>query len=1272
MQTAHWREWPRARLFPTHHASLIGAVPLAATPDSSSWTDYVREWLHKQTLAALQGRLNGEVSLGEVTIASWDKVVFHNLSLRQHGVEVLSVPQATLTVQVLSEVFSYFTSSSVHISSLTLTAPALKLVQHPETGWNVTTFFKSSEEPSTVSLYLDSVGIQKARIAGRRATGEEFYLTGLSTEGSLATVAAGMQTHLSTLDFSLDYPGMPTVQWSGGLTYDGTQSPAVLSLAATDLRTAQSHIQVSGTVTQPSSPTLSLTADVERLDVADVQLFAPSVPLQQDLSGTVRAVGPLSALHVGATVQTPDGRAALAVTANLNRTPPHYQGAVDVEHFTVEKVLDVTDVSGQVNGHVSFAGETVTTAQSTLRAHASDLSVYGRKIGDLAVTGDMAKGQVALTGEAQGPVGQVQWRSQAELGTPLTYEVSLNARSIAAAKLTQSESAPPTRLNFDARVKGSGTTLQNINSTAQVTLLPSQVGTLTDVHGRAEAALAQSQVTLDTLTLAARGATLTAQGRVGDLQTTPSGTITYTVAAQDLSPWLTLAGQQGEGTLRLEGTAAGTLTALQVKGDATLSELRSPTYALQTGEISYAFTQLGSERAQGHVTGEFTDLEAGVSWRTATLNLTLTDTQPAVVQTELIARDEQDRTQRLTTELRYQPERWVMLLKDLTLRLPSGTWSNSGPARFTVHNKTLTVDNFLLRQANSTISADGSLALQGRQNFQVEARRLSLADVGTALGAEPALSGHLNAEIRVQGTAAHPEIMTAVDTGRVTAAGVSYAGLTAEVSYQQRRLEVNATLRQDTNHTLTVEGGVPLSLQWAGEWPSPALGEADLRVHSAGLSVAFLDLFSPSLQNARGTVTLNVQLRGPLRELVPSGTVELHQGQVHVTPLAVTFTGVQAQAELAPGAVQITQLVIQAGDGQLTGTGSLGLQQYAISDFDLALRAKRFRVIDTHEYAAAVSGQVNGSGSWQQPVFQGKLELVDTVLRPNFTVLTSGPPPRDPTIRVVETTQELKTVPRPQPPEQPEESESQGSLAPALYQRLGLEVMVTVPRGTWIYLNDGTVEIQGKIEAQKVPGQEMRLVGAIEAVRGWYTYHGRKLRLQHGRMDFTGATPVDPALDVIAQHTVQDYQIDTVVGGTMRQPTLTLRSEPALEQADILSLLVFGRTTDALNGGEQTKLQSQVLQAAAGYLANDLRQSVAEALGIQNLELEVGQTLGQTRIGVGQYVTEDIYLSASQAIGDTASPEFTAEYNLGQHWQLQASETAKGGEAIDLFWHKRY
>ena len=139
---------------------------------------------------------------------------------------------------------------------------------------------------------------------------------------------------------------------------------------------------------------------------------------------------------------------------------------------------------------------------------------------------------------------------------------------------------------------------------------------------------------------------------------------------------------------------------------------------------------------------------------------------------------------------------------------------------------------------------------------------------------------------------------------------------------------------------------------------------------------------------------------------------------------------------------------------------------------------------------------------------------------------------------------------------------------------------------------------------------------------------------------------------------------------------MAFQSEPPLEQADILALLIFGKPANSLSEREKISLQSQAMQAAAGVVASDLRQAIAEQLGIENLEFDVGENPSQSKVGVGKYVAPGVYVSTSQGFGGSTQQapgrEVTIEYQLSDNWQLKASSTDRGNNGVDILWKKKY
>jgi translocation and assembly module TamB len=793
-------------------------------------------------------------------------------------------------------------------------------------------------------------------------------------------------------------------------------------------------------------------------------------------------------------------------------------------------------------------------------------------------------------------------------------------------------------------------------------------------QGQIEGALRKEQLTLNKGMLLANDTAITVQGQVGGLPGTLNGKLSYGVQSKNLAPWLAFAGLSGEGTGTVNGTASGTLAALSLEGKVLLFHLTVGAHSLRTGAVTYTLTAVGSPQPRGRITAALTGLRAGLRLRTVNADVALTGLRPAEVQTVITVQDEELHTHKVRAQAHYDAARVEVLLQDLALQLPGGTWRTPQQSHLLLRNGVLSVENFSLQRAEQTVSVSGVLTQEGPLNLRGQVSRFSLEELRPFLGVEPTVSGRVNADLHVQGTATSPEVTAQLTTGALTVAGQSYAGLTAQGSYRQEHLDLNVLLRQDESHTLSIEGGLPIALRGTGNVPPPVLGEANLRVRSAGLSLAFLNLLSKQIQDVQGTVSMDVRLRGALGALVPSGAVQIQQGQVRVKPLGQVLTNIAAEVQLAQDAARLTRFAVRAGEGSFTGSGLVALQQYTVGNVDLTFAADRFRIINTPHYRAALSGRLACSGSLQHPVLKGALTLVDTAIRPDFALMKRSPVASDPTILVVRNTQESVASPHPDAPIGEEQAASPTVSPPQqdLYVRLALDLAVVIPRDTWVRLEEGSIELTGQLRAKKDPAEELFLTGAIETVRGWYAFHGRKFRLERGNVVFTGATPIDPGLDIVARYTLPQYQVDVMVGGTVKTPAVSFRSEPQLEQVDIFSLLLFGKPANALSKGEKVSLQSQAVQAVAGAVAAELRQTLSESLGLDDLELDAGNTAGQ-KVGVGKYIAPGVFVSTSQQFGGQKSgQDVSVEYQLNDHWQLKASTTSRGNNGVDILWEKRY
>jgi translocation and assembly module TamB len=199
------------------------------------------------------------------------------------------------------------------------------------------------------------------------------------------------------------------------------------------------------------------------------------------------------------------------------------------------------------------------------------------------------------------------------------------------------------------------------------------------------------------------------------------------------------------------------------------------------------------------------------------------------------------------------------------------------------------------------------------------------------------------------------------------------------------------------------------------------------------------------------------------------------------------------------------------------------------------------------------------------------------------------------------------------------------------------------------------------------------VTGRILLLRGWYAFQGRRFEVDSGTITFTGATPPAPTFDVTAIYKTRLYRIESHIEGTGEKPRLTLSSDPPLEQADILAVILFGKPTHELGKGQSTDLQRQALGLATGYVMPELRTSVMNTLGLDALDVELPKGSEEPgRVSVGRYVAGDIFVSLAQEFGSRTAEVVSVEYGVTPSIAVRGSTSSRGAGAVDVFWHRRY
>jgi translocation and assembly module TamB len=210
----------------------------------------------------------------------------------------------------------------------------------------------------------------------------------------------------------------------------------------------------------------------------------------------------------------------------------------------------------------------------------------------------------------------------------------------------------------------------------------------------------------------------------------------------------------------------------------------------------------------------------------------------------------------------------------------------------------------------------------------------------------------------------------------------------------------------------------------------------------------------------------------------------------------------------------------------------------------------------------------------------------------------------------------------------------------------------------------GNLAVTGSIERPVVKGR-------LEIVRGQVTVVGKTFKFEHGNIDLVGGETVDPLLDMRATHDGPDLVVTAAVAGPASNPSLSLSSNPELPQDEIVSRLLFGKTTTQLSAFEAAQLASAVAELSGVGTGPGVLDGIRRSLGVDVLRVE---TIGEgdaasAGIAAGKYVTEDIYLGVAQGTAaESGTVEVEVEVSPHIFIDTQVDQTGESNVGIKFKW----
>ena len=612
-------------------------------------------------------------------------------------------------------------------------------------------------------------------------------------------------------------------------------------------------------------------------------------------------------------------------------------------------------------------------------------------------------------------------------------------------------------------------------------------------------------------------------------------------------------------------------------------------------------------------------------------------------------------------------------MRTLALTTRGETWSlaDGKTATASMGQSRLEVHGLALAHGPALVSVDGvfpltAAAAMPSDKLAVTATNIDIGDLNRVfVGAAQNVKGRLDAQATLTGTPDDPTLDGHLTVASGAVEATTFQSFEASATLAAHDLKLDATLVQSGANSLTAVGHIPVG---TGATSSPH--PMDIAITSPPIDLSLAQLFTTSLSQISGTGEVNLHVTGSPQAPVLDGSVKVSSGAFTLEGSGVAYRDVNAGVRFEKNHLTIDTMELHDDDGHvLSATGGVDvLSGAATRAFDVKVTTQGIHILHNDLGSQQVNANVEVSGDFSAPKVTGTIAIesgrlqVDKILAKTTKSAYSTTPGGD--------LNEGGSAAAGEPAAGVAPSAAAAGPPPhkGLSDRIAVNLAVTLPDNlvmqgrnlrsgsTGIGLGDMNIIAGGRVAITKPAGGDLSVVGDVEIVRGTYSFQGKRFDISRGStVQFRGADPSDPSLSVSAERDVNGVAATVSVRGSAKRPQVTLSSVPPLDQAEILSLLIFGQSVGDLGTGDRTALADRAEAMAAGTLTTPLADSVARALDLDTFEILAPSENEQLPVvSVGSTIGSRVYVGLKHEVGG-ASSAVSFEYRFTHFLRLVTS-----------------
>jgi autotransporter translocation and assembly factor TamB len=436
---------------------------------------------------------------------------------------------------------------------------------------------------------------------------------------------------------------------------------------------------------------------------------------------------------------------------------------------------------------------------------------------------------------------------------------------------------------------------------------------------------------------------------------------------------------------------------------------------------------------------------------------------------------------------------------------------------------------------------------------------------------------------------------------------------------------------------------LPLKITGSGKYQNHQMAfDIESELNLKGLNI----FLQNDKQKISGLVTAQLAIIGSTSQPKFSGKVTIKNAAYQNWQIGLAINNLQSIISLKGNQINIDKF---SGNDKKTGkislTGKIDLDQKLV---DLNLQLEKAQIINRSDINGKASGILTLEGNFENLELYGNV-----VVRPLSLILDRL------------STNQINTL------EITEANKKQDLAVDNFMPNINLKINLKSDKQAYLIGKGLNAELKGEV---KIYGdiKNPQYGGSFETIGGRYDLLGKKFILQDGKVEFQGDyfQFMIPAI-----YSGKDLEITAKIYGDSRDFKLDLSSIPAMSTNDIISNILFGKSSLSIN-----PIQAIRIAKAMNDIKNpnqssfDPIDSTRNFLKVDNLEFDSEETeAGKTvSVGVGKYVSEKVYIEFQKSNDPNQALKGNVEVEITPSLNLKSSSDSQNSGSVEVEWKRDY